>query len=99
LRGKEIKWDNVIYHEFENTRMIRDERYKLTIRHPFGPDELYDMGKDPGEHENLIHVEGYGDVRRGLTKKLRAFFDKYVDAKYDRWNGGLTKGNAILKEE
>jgi arylsulfatase A-like enzyme len=99
LRGKEIKWDNVIYHEFENTRMVRTERYKLTIRHPYGPDELYDMQKDPGERENLIHVEGYGDVRRDLTKKLRAFFSKYVDPKYDRWNGGVTKGNAILREE
>lgn len=99
LRGKEIKWNNVIYHEFENTRMIRDERYKLTMRHPFGPDELYDMEKDPGEHENLIFVPEYADIKRDLTKKLRAFFAKYTDPKYDRWDGGMTKGNAILKEE
>ena len=99
LRGKEIQWDNVIYHEFENTRMIRTERYKLTIRHPYGPDELYDMQKDPNERENLIHVGAYAEVKRDLTKKLRAFFARYVDPKYDRWNGGMTKGNAILKEQ
>jgi arylsulfatase A-like enzyme len=99
LRGKPIKWDNVIYHEFENTRMIRTGSYKLTIRHPFGPDELYDMQKDPDERENLIHVAEYANIKRDLTKKLRAFFAKYVDPKYDRWNGGITKGNPILKEE
>lgn len=99
LRGQNIKWDNVIYHEFENTRMIRTERFKLTIRHPFGPDELYDIQKDPGEHENLIFVAEYSDQKRELQKKLRTFFAKYVDPKYDRWNGGVTKGNPVLKEE
>lgn len=99
LRGQPVKWDNAIYHEFENVRMIRTERFKLTMRHPFGPDELYDLQNDPGEHENLIFVAQYADEKRALQKKLRTFFDKYVDPKYDRWNGGITKGNAILKEE
>lgn len=99
LRGQTMKWDNVIYHEFENTRMIRTERFKLTIRHPFGPDELYDMQHDPDERENLIFVKKYENTKRELQNKLRKFFDKYADPKYDRWKGGLTKGSAILKEE
>jgi arylsulfatase A-like enzyme len=98
LRGKDIGWDNVIYHEFENTRMIRTPKWKLTLRHPFGPDELYDMEKDPDERENLIHVAEYSSVRNDLRKKLSAFFECYADPKYDRWKGGVTKGNEILRE-
>lgn len=97
LRGKEIKWENVIYHEFENTRMIRTPDWKLTIRHPHGPDELYDMKNDSDERENLIHVAEHTPVKNDLRKKMNQFFAKYVDPKYDRWNGGATKGTEILK--
>ena len=48
LRGDDIPWKNAIYHEFENTRMIRTPDWKLTLRHPYGPDELYNMKNDPG---------------------------------------------------
>jgi arylsulfatase A-like enzyme len=98
LRGKEITWENVIYHEFENTRMIRSPKWKLTLRHPFGPNELYDMETDPGERENLIHVGKYSAVKNDLEKRLKAFFARYADPKYDRWKGGATKGNEILRE-
>jgi arylsulfatase A-like enzyme len=98
LRGKDLPWENVIYHEFENTRMIRTAKWKLTLRHPFGPDELYDMEKDPDEKENLINVPEYASTRNGLRKKLIAFFERYADPKYDRWKGGATKGNEILRE-
>src|SRR5204862_8295900 len=87
LRGKDIPWENVIYHEFENTRMIRTPKWKLTLRHPFGPDELYDMEADPEERENLIHVAEYSSVKTELRKKLTAFFERYADPKYDRWKG------------
>ena len=97
LRGQTIPWDNVIYHEYENTRMIRTPKWKLTLRHPYGPDELYDMAKDPDEHENLIHVQGHGVLIKELTSQLRDFFARYADPKYDRWNGGATKGGDILK--
>ena len=97
LRGKTMEWENVIYHEYENSRMIRTPKWKLTIRHPYGPDEFYDMEKDPDEKENLIHVQGNGPVIKDLKKKLSEFFAKYVDPKYDRWNGGETKGVDMLK--
>jgi arylsulfatase A-like enzyme len=98
LRGATIAWENLIYHEFENTRMIRSPKWKLTLRHPFGPDELYDIEADPGEHENLIHVGKYSAIRNDLETKLKAFFARYADPKYDRWKGGGTKGNQILHE-
>ena len=98
LQGKEVAWENVIYHEFENTRMIRTPKWKLTIRHPFGPDELYDMENDLDERENLIHTASVASVRNDLRRKLDAYFARYADPKYDRWKGGATKGNDILKE-
>ena len=73
LRGQDIAWDNVIYHEFENTRMIRTPNWKLTIRHPYGPDELYDMENDPDERENLIFVPERAAMKNELRKKLNAF--------------------------
>ena len=98
LHGQDEKWDNVIYHEFGNARMIRTPKWKLTIRHPYGPDELYDMENDPDEKENLIHIGQYADIKKDLRKKLSAFFAKFVDPKYDLWKGGISKGTDILKE-
>jgi len=98
LQGQAMDWDNVIYHEFENTRMLRTPRWKLTLRHPFGPDELYDMQNDPDERENLFYAAVHAAVRNELKQKLTAYFARYADSKYDRWNGGRTKGNQILKE-
>src|SRR5690606_20359809 len=72
LQGKTVEWENVIYHDFENTRMIRTPKWKLTLRYPYGPDELYNMEKDPGEKENLIHVGEHGKVKGELKKKLEA---------------------------
>ena len=43
LMGKEIAWNNEIFHEFENARMVRNDRWKYTWRHPDGPNELYDI--------------------------------------------------------
>ena len=98
LRGDDMPWKNAIYHEFENTRMIRTPDWKLTLRHPYGPDELYDMKSDPGERENLIHVSKHAAVKRRMQAQLNEFFAQYADPKYDRWKGGATKGTELLKE-
>lgn len=98
LLGEDIAWPDAIYHEFENTRMIRTRDWKLTLRHPYGPDEFYDMKNDPDERENLIHVSEHAAVKRQLQSRLKAFFAKYADPKYDRWKGGATKGSELLKE-
>jgi arylsulfatase A-like enzyme len=97
LRGKELAWENLIYHEFENTRMIRSPKWKLTLRHPYGPDEFYNMEKDAEEKDNLIHVNEHASDRRDLEQKLKRYFARYADPKYDRWKDGATKGTEILK--
>jgi arylsulfatase A-like enzyme len=91
LEGKTIAWDDVIFHDFDTTRMIRTPRWKYTRRYPSGPDELYDMERDPEERHNLIDQPETEDIQKQLRSALEKFFDKYADPKYDRTRNGKTK--------
>jgi arylsulfatase A-like enzyme len=50
-------------------RMIRNSRWKY-IWNTTDVDELYDLEKDPGELNNLIHEEGCSEILAELRKKL-----------------------------
>ena len=91
LRDQQTEWENVIYYEFENSRMIRTPDWKYTRRFPDGPDELYDLRNDPSERKNLINEQKYADIQRQLHERLSAFFDYYADPKYDLWRSGGSK--------
>ena len=91
LRGGSHPWDNVIFYEMENTRAIREERWKYVARHPRGPYELYDMKADPRERFNLFGQPGMEEIRDGLARRLDAFFTQYADPQYDVWHGGRSK--------
>ena len=52
LRGEDIPWDNTRFGEYGDLRMIRDERWKLILRYPDGPHELFDLREDPSESIN-----------------------------------------------
>jgi arylsulfatase A-like enzyme len=91
LRGKEIPWDEVVYFEFENTRAIRTGDWKYIHRFPRGPDELYDLKKDPGERQNLIDQPAQAEIRKNLAKRLDEFFDRYADPRYDLSRKGGSK--------
>jgi arylsulfatase A-like enzyme len=98
LAGKPVAWNDAIFHEYENTRMIRTERWKLTLRFPKGPDELYDMQNDPDEQHNLIADTAHAAEREKLRKRLQEFFAKYADPKYDLWRGGISKARRVTKD-
>src|SRR5262249_61927899 len=91
LEGKTIAWDDVIFHDYDTNRMIRPPRWKYTRRYPSGPDELYDMERDPEERHNLIDQPETQDIQKQLRSALEKFFDKYADPKYDRTRNGKTK--------
>ncbi len=98
LGGGEAEWEDVIFYEFLNTRVVRTPEWKLVRRHPDGPDELYDLRKDPGETTNLIAASDMAAIRRTLQRRLDDFFDRYADPKYDVWKGGSSReGCALLK--
>ncbi len=96
LLGNELSWSDVIFHEFENVRMIRNDKWKYTWRYPDGPNELYDMEKDPSERNNLAGHTEYRLIIAELQAQLTAFFDRYADPQYDLWRGGTSKAGRLL---
>lgn len=96
MLGKDIGWDDVFFHEFENARMVRSGKWKYTWRHPQGPDELYDMQNDPGECSNLAGNMEYASIIEKLRAQINEFFSRYADPKYDLWRDGLSKAGRMI---
>ena len=98
LAGRPLgNWDDVIFYEFENTRVIRTADAKLILRHPAGPNELYDLRTDPGETKNLFDAPSHTAARKDLHKQLTTFFARYANPKYDLWKSGRSKAKRILR--
>ena len=72
LRGEEIAWDNTRFGEYGDLRMIRDERWKLILRYPDGPHELFDLRDDPTESINR-YAQRPGIVAQ-YRERLDAFY-------------------------
>jgi arylsulfatase A-like enzyme len=91
LQGRQASWDHAVFYDYEHSRMVRTDRCKLTRRFPEGPDELYDLGTDPRERQNLFDKPEQAEIQRQLEQRLDAFFERYADPKYDLWKGGTSK--------
>jgi arylsulfatase A-like enzyme len=91
LTGKAIDWENVIYYEMETVRAIRDDDWKYVARHPNGPNELYEMKRDPQERVNLVGQAVNTAKQAEMARRLDEFFAKYADPQYDIWHGGRSK--------
>ena len=63
--------------------MIRTETHKYIHRYPYGPHELYDLSKDPGETTNLINDEAHKELLEELRSRLQKWFYRYVDPEKD----------------
>jgi uncharacterized sulfatase len=63
---------------YQPIRCVTDGRYKLVIN-LLDTDELYDLGADPYEKENLIHCEKYKEIRNELHDILIAQMDDTRD--------------------
>jgi len=95
LRGRKIPWEDVVFYEFENTRAIRTSQWKYVRRHPAGPNELYDLSKDPGESRNRIDDPAAAEARKDLDARLSAFFSRYAAPRHDLWRGGRSKARRL----
>jgi len=92
LRGEAPPaWDDTVYFEFETVRSVRTRDAKLILRHPDGPNELYDLKADPGEKKNLYDAADRAATRESQRANLTAFFEKYADPQYDLWKDGRSK--------
>lgn len=50
---KKSPWRNLVYGNYRNTEMARDERFKLVLRNSgSGPNEFYNLADDPREKVN-----------------------------------------------
>ncbi len=98
LRGEQLAWDNLVFYEMETCRAVRGERWKLVMRHPNGPHELYDMRADPQERFNLYGQPDLGSIRDEMQSHLDKFFVRYADPKYDIWNGGGSKAKRLVQD-
>ena len=99
LLGDQLDWqEEIVFHEYENTRCVRTVRWKYIRRFPAGPDGLYDLQNDPGERENLIDQPPHGAVQQDLSARLAAFFERYAEPKYDLWRGGISKAGRTIPE-
>lgn len=96
LCGELVDWDGTIFHEFENLRLVRDDRWKYIWRFPAGPDELYDMQNDPGELQNRAGELECAEVVRQRRARIEAFFNRYADPQYDLWHGGRSKAGRLI---
>ncbi len=68
---KKQPWRNLVFGHFLNTEMARDVRHKLVQRNNgAGPNEFYDLSKDPRERVNQYNNDAYITIRTGLAKEL-----------------------------
>lgn len=67
-------WPSTVYGQFRYAEMIRDNRYKLVIRHDGkGPNELFDLREDPREKVNQHDNPRFITVRNRLNGELAAW--------------------------
>ena len=99
--GVDAVGDAVVFDEYGATRMICDGKLKLVRRYPAGPDELYDLDRDPGEYVNEIENDTYSERVAVLDEKLVRWYEKYVNPEFDgtkedvRGKGQLTSHSFI----
>ena len=68
LTGETIDWDDTVFFEYIDTRVIQTRRWKLTKRFLAAPNELYDLAADPGETRNLDRRPWRTGTRRGTGR-------------------------------
>lgn len=89
--GKEAAQNKsiIIFSEYGESKMIRNENYKLIARSDAFFDEFYDLKNDPGETNNLINDPAFKETADKMRGKLNDFLKEYGENKIDS-NGILT---------
>ncbi len=73
----------VVCDEYGPVRMIRTADWKYVHRYPYGPNELYDLERDPGERRNLLTEGMEQDIAQALRAQLQEWFCRYADPARD----------------
>lgn len=71
---KKEAWQSLVFGQFRNTEMARDQYYKLVLRNGGeGPNELFDLRQDPRERVNRYEDPGFVTIRDRLQNALAAW--------------------------
>jgi len=73
----------VIYDEYGPVRMVRTREWKYVYRHSHGPHELYHLGGDSDERNNLADDPQQAERIRELRTMMDEWFARYVDPRRD----------------
>ena len=92
LRGENDPGNDavIICDEYGPTRMVRERDWKLVLRYPDGPNELYHLAADPCERTNLFADPAQADQVARLTRRLTEWFAAQVDPARDGWRQPVT---------
>ncbi len=85
LEGKKKTWENVVFGEYQYTRMIRDERWKYVHRTEGFPSELYDLLLDAHEKWNLAKEPEHAERVQEMKSDLARWFTARGCASPDAW--------------
>ncbi len=96
--GDEISWEKKFhYAEYHgddyghySSRMITDGKWKL-VYNLSDRCEMYNLGDDPGELNNLFYNEKYFDTRSTLVSEMICLADKYDDGCFVLWHKEIEK--------
>jgi choline-sulfatase len=88
--------EDIVFAEYETTRLVTTPTWKLVRRHGFGEDQLLNVADDPEETTNLIGQPEAAAIEAELSEKLDAFFARYCDPQYDTWAGGRSKAGDLI---
>ena len=80
----------VIFDEYGPVRMIRDKKWKLVLRYPYGPNELYHLTRDPEETENLFNDPAQEERIVAMRRQMEEWFLRYSDPDLDARKEGVT---------
>ncbi|GDY89918.1 arylsulfatase A family protein [Bifidobacteriaceae bacterium MCC01971] len=74
----------MVFDEYGGGRMVRSGDYKLIERYD-GPGELYHLGNDPEERENLYGTATHAHMQNELHDRLREWFAHHETAADSAW--------------
>lgn len=83
------------FDEYGGTRMVRTREWKLVVRAD-GPDELYDMVRDPDERTDLAADAAHAKVRAELESVLEEWFSAHVDPERDAYHRPVSGRGQLL---
>ena len=82
-------WDDVAFFENETARSVRTLTHLYTAHlEGTGEPELYDLVADPQQWHDVAAEPANQAVVSELDQRLREFFTRHADPRYDLWNGG-----------